>query len=92
VDGNGYSLYAITTEAGDTLQAVANPVEGESIDPVVRVYKLTDVNTVLAEFNTAGPGDKELITYAIPEKGVYFLEVRDANNNGGRFVFEAELE
>lgn len=92
MEENGYSMYAVTVESGDTLQANANPVEGEMIDPILQVIKLTDVNTILAEYNTVGPGEQEKITYTFPESGVYFIQVKDAGNKGGRFVFEADLE
>lgn len=87
-----YAMFTVLADAGSSLSAIAKPVEGESIDLVLRVFRVSDAQTILVEFNDAGPGETETVDYTFAEQGAYFLQVGDANNNGGRFLFGAEVK
>ena len=92
VDKNSFSMFTVIANSGQKLTAIANPVEGDPIDPVVRVFRVSDAQTILAEFNLTGKGEDELVNYDFPDDGAYFLQVGDANNNGGRLIMGVEVK
>lgn len=85
-DGN-FLTYTYTGPQGQNLQVTATPLPTGSIDLLLTVHSLDNLDTALLEVNETGVGESEILSLTLPEAGLgtYIISVKEANNRPGDY-------
>jgi tetratricopeptide (TPR) repeat protein len=83
-----FLTYTYSGPQGQNLQLTASPLPAGSIDLLLTIYNLDDMDTALLEVNDTGVGESETLTLALPAAGLgtYVIAVKEANNQAGDFL------